>query len=124
MLVTSIFSFSYSVFDSLLFTFVESRYHTIPTFNHARKKHILKTLREKEKMLVTSIFSFFPHNVFHPFQTNFNFSIAFILSSVNAFNLEQSINLSSGNGLRELQPTLAILQYIQSVMHMMGATPF
>ena len=43
-------------------------------------------------MLVSSIFSSSP-NVFYPSQTNFNFSVTF------AFNLEQSENLSSGEGL-------------------------
>ena len=36
-----------------------------------RKKNILKTLLEKEKMLVTSIF-FFSHNVSYPITYNFN----------------------------------------------------
>ena len=40
-------------------------YHTIPTFNDPIK-NLLKTLMKKEKMLVTSIFSFF-HNVFFTF---------------------------------------------------------
>ena len=39
-------------------------YHKIPTFNNPEKEN-LKTLWEKEKMLVTSIFSF-SHNVFYP----------------------------------------------------------
>ena len=39
-----------------------------------KKRPLLKTLWEKEKMLVTSIFSF-SHNVFYPFQTNFIFFI-------------------------------------------------
>ena len=38
----------------------------------ARIKSLLKTLWEKEKMLVTSIFSF-SHNVFYPFQNKFQF---------------------------------------------------
>ena len=46
-------------------------YHTIPFFNNADKE-ALKTLWEKEKMQVTSIFSFF-HNVLYPFQNNFQF---------------------------------------------------
>ena len=40
-------------------------YHIIPTFNDPDK--LLKTLQEKEKMLVTSIFSF-SHNVNYPIQ--------------------------------------------------------
>ena len=42
-----------------------SRYHTIPTFNDPQERGLLKTLLKKEKMLVTSIFSF-SHNVFYP----------------------------------------------------------
>ena len=41
---------------------------------------------EKEKMLVTSIFSFF-HHVFTIPYTNFNFWATFILSLQNAFDL-------------------------------------
>ena len=41
-------------------------YHTIPTFNNL-EKDVLKTLWEKEKMLVTSIFSL-SCNVFYPSQ--------------------------------------------------------
>ena len=40
-------------------------YHTIPTFNDPQERYLLKTWWEKEKMLVTSIFSF-SHNVFYP----------------------------------------------------------
>ena len=59
-------------------------------------------------MLVTSIF-YFSHNVFCPSQTNFKFSITFILSFVNAFNLDQSKILLFGKELRmvgEYQPRL------------------
>ena len=42
-----------------------SLYHTTRTFNDPEEKRLFKTLREKEKMLVTSIFSF-SHNVFKP----------------------------------------------------------
>ena len=34
------------------------------------------------------------NNVFNPFQNNFHFSVTFILSSANAFNLDQSKILS------------------------------
>ena len=45
-------------------------YHTFKTFNDPEKEAFLKTLWEKEKMLVTSIFSF-SHNVFYPSQKEF-----------------------------------------------------
>ena len=59
------------------------------------KEAFLKTLLEKEKMLVTSIFSF-SHNVFYHSPTKFQFSVTFNLSSANAFNLDKAKILSSG----------------------------
>ena len=47
-------------------------YHSIPTFDDPRKRSLLKSWWEKEKMLVTSIFSF-AHNVFYPFHEEFPF---------------------------------------------------
>ena len=54
------------IFQSLRLTL----YHKIATFNDPVK--MLKTLWEKEKMLVTSIF-FFSHNVFYQSQKEFLF---------------------------------------------------
>ena len=52
-----------------------------------QEKSFLKTLWEKEKMLVTSIFSF-SHSVFYPVSDrNHHLSYSFFLSSANAFNL-------------------------------------
>ena len=47
-------------------------YHTITTFNNPHMRSLLKPLWEKEKMLVTSIFSF-SHNAFYPSQNTFLF---------------------------------------------------
>ena len=73
-----------------------------------------KAFMEKEKMLVSSIFMSFSHNVFRsPFpqdllkntiffnhsQANEYFSAAFILLSARTFSLDQSRNLSSCEGL-------------------------
>ena len=58
----------------------------------------MKMLREKEKILVTRIFSF-SHNVCYPSKKNFRFPVTFILSSANAFNLDLSKNLSFGKEL-------------------------
>ena len=44
-------------------------YHIIKTFNAPDEKSLLKTLWEKEKMLVTSIFSFF--HIFNPMKDEF-----------------------------------------------------
>ena len=57
-----------------------------------------KKLREKEKLLVTSIFSF-SHNVSYPSQDNFWFWITFILLSANPFNLDWCKILSFGKEL-------------------------
>ena len=46
-------------------------FNSLPHHHDFYKKH-LKTLWEKEKMLVNSIFSSF-HNVFYPYKINFNF---------------------------------------------------
>ena len=51
-------------------------------------------------MLVTNIFSF-SHNLFYPSQNKFQFLAEFNLSSANAFNLEQSKNLSFGKDLMD-----------------------
>ena len=53
-----LFSFFLNVFKSFL-------YHTLQTFIVPAKTAFFKTLQEKEKMLVTSIFSF-SCNVFYP----------------------------------------------------------
>ena len=63
-----------------------------------KERGLLKTVWEKEKMLKTSIFSFF-HNAFYPSKANFNFSVAFNLSSANPFNFDLSKNLSFGKDL-------------------------
>ena len=65
----------------------------------------MKTLREKEKMLVTSIFSF-SHNVFDPIKHKEVIILAnFILLSANASNLDQSGVLSFGKELTFYQMT-------------------
>ena len=47
-------------------------HHTIPAFYDLRKRSPLKTLWQKENMLVTSI-CYFSQNVFSPSQKNFQF---------------------------------------------------
>ena len=54
--------------------------HTIMTFNIPIVESFKKTLKEKEKMLVTSIFSC-SHNVFRPSRIIFKFPVTFVLSS-------------------------------------------
>ena len=81
----------------LLFDNASTLYHTIPSFNNLEKNRLMKTLWDKEKMLVTSIFSF-PH-ISYPSQNIFIFSVTFILLSANASNLDQSNILLFGNEL-------------------------
>ena len=81
LLVTSNFSFSHIVFKRPVSQGRQkvslcgnglTLYHTIPTFNDFETGRLLKTLWEKEKMMVTSIFSF-SHNVFYPSQNKLQF---------------------------------------------------
>ena len=58
-------------------------YYTVSTFNNPEKES----------------FSPFPTMFFNLTQTHFNFSITFILSSANAFFLDQSENLLFGKEL-------------------------
>ena len=128
MLVTSNFTFSYSVFYLFVefsFIFIKHKivvcklfpfervlyllfgkgltpYHTIPTFNALKKRSPLKTLWEKEKMLVTSIFTI-PTMFSTIPKMNFNFSVPFILLSANAFNFNKSYMLLFGKALNSLQ---------------------
>ena len=73
-------------------------YNAIPTFNAPEKKSFLKTLWEKQKMLVTSIFCF-SHNVFYPSQKEFLFWSYIYLVICKYFQLDQSENLSFGKEL-------------------------
>ena len=71
---------------------------TIPNFSNPREKNLLQTWWEKEKMLVTSIFSFC-HHVFYLPKTSFNFWVMFNLWSANSFNLDMSKILLFGEKL-------------------------
>ena len=65
------------------------------------KKRSFENIVGKEKMLVTSIFSF-SHNVFYPSQKEFLLeSWVFFLLSANAFYLDQPKYLLFGKGLSE-----------------------
>ena len=81
-----------------------SRYRTIPTFNDPQERRLLKTLLKKEKMLVTSIFSF-SHNVFYPIEDrnlhlSYNYFVIckcfqFDLVQILLFGLELTISQTS-----------------------------
>ena len=70
-----------------------------PWFLPACSTSLLKTLWEKEKLLVTSNFSF-SHSVFYPFG---ELSAMFIKFEIVVCKLSQFINLSFGKGLKCLQ---------------------
>ena len=64
--------------------------HTMTPFDAPGKTSLLKTLWEKEKLLVMSNFSF-SHSVFSTRLDNFlPFSLDLKLSSANSFSLEES----------------------------------
>ena len=62
-------------------------------FNDPVKEAFWKHCGKKEKMLVTSIFSF-SHHAFYPFLNKFKILSHILLLSANAFNLDQSKILS------------------------------
>ena len=78
-------------------------YHTIRALDNLQQRSLLKTLWEKEKMLVTSIFSF-SHHVFNPIKDKNHHFKYFNVVVCNAFNLVRSKNLSFGKGLKGLSP--------------------
>ena len=71
-----------------------------PWFLHVCSTSLLKTLREKEKLLVTGNFSF-SHSVFHRFEELSSFFINLKLLSANSFSLEESKICCLGNGYQE-----------------------
>ena len=66
-----------------------------PWFLHVCVKSLLKTLLEKEKLLVTSNFSF-SHHVFYPFGELSAISSNSKSLPANSFNLEESKNFHLG----------------------------
>ena len=68
-----------------------------PWFLHVYNASLLKTLWEKEILLVTRLFSF-SHSVFYLFQELSAISTELKLSSAKSFNLDESKNLSFGKG--------------------------
>ena len=63
---------------------------------------LLKTLREKEKMLSFSAFPSFPTMFSNLPTTNFNFLVTLILSSANTLNWDKSEILSFGSDLKDI----------------------
>ena len=81
----------------------------------SRDKHF-EILWEKDKMPVTSIFSFF-HNIFHCIKDKLNTLITFHLSSANSSNLDKTNFLSSGKGLTKMLNSDTNFQNIRSCFY-------
>ena len=76
-----------------------THYHTIPTFNAPEKEAFRKHCGKRRKCWLSAFSPFLTmFSTLH--KTNFKLSITFILSFANAFNLDQSKILLSGNGLK------------------------
>ena len=90
------------------------------------RKKSFKTLWEKEKMLVTSIFSF-SHNVFYPYRNKLQILVTFMVKSANAFNLDKANFLGFGKGLRLVQVKSIYRQQVKGgtndiICHLEGKT--
>ena len=86
-MVTSIFSFSKMVFKSFSAQCCLILFHTIW---QPWEISLSKMLCEKEKVLVTSIFSF-SHNIFYPFQNQFQHFIHVLFCGLQMFSIWTSL---------------------------------
>ena len=80
--------------DSIMFNSFPNK----PWFSRVCSKSVLKTLFEKEKLLVTSNFSF-SNSVFYPFGKLFAIFIKFEIVVCKLFQYGSASNLSFGKGL-------------------------
>ena len=83
-------------------------YHTIPTFNDPEKEGLENHGKTRKWWLPA--FSPFPIIISTLAKTNFNFSITFILSSPNGFNLDKFKNLSLGKELTTLDRLISVFR--------------
>ena len=79
----------------------------MPWFLRVCNKSLLKTPWEKEKLLVTSIFSF-SHSVFYPFRKLSAIFIKLEIIVCKLFQLGRVQNLLFGKGLRLYQMTIIL----------------
>ena len=79
-----------------------------PWFLCVCSRNVLKTLWEKEKLLVLSNFSFF-HSVFYRSKNFLSFSLNFKLSSANSFILEGHKICRLGKGLKVLLDSTSMI---------------
>ena len=118
--ITSYFSFSHSVFKRLVMQTSENNlafqntglvimlsasmlliktFPNKPLFLRVCSTSLLKTIREKEKLLVKSNFSL-SHTGFTRLENFLPFISSLKLSHANSFSFERAKNLSFGKGLR------------------------
>ena len=79
---------------------------TALTLSQRSPASLLKTLREMEKLLLKSNFSFF-HSVFYPSEELSDIFIKFEIVICKLFHFGRVQNLSFGKGLRKVQPSLS-----------------
>ena len=84
-----------------------------PWFLRVCITRLLKTLWEKEKLLVTSNFSF-SHSVFYPFEELPSIFIIFEIVVCKLFHFGRVQNLSFGKGLKK--PTYSCLSWVSPVL--------
>ena len=96
--------------EILSFDYGLTLYHTIPTFNDPIKKPFENIVGKGEK--ASNQHFLLLHNVFYPSQKEFLFLsyYTFILSSENAFNLDQSEKLMFGQELNWVQDVIYAIQ--------------
>ena len=86
-----------------------------PDFSRPCTRSLLKTLWEKEKMLVTSIF-FFCHNVFYPSQNKFCFFQSWLFCRLQMFSIWTKFKvLSFGKELKPITTQCHILMHYRYI---------
>ena len=91
-----------------------------PLFSHVCSTSLLKTLCEKEKLLVTSNFSFL-HSVFNPFRYLYAISIKFEIVVCKLFQFERIRNSPFGKGIN-LYHEVVTLKEEKSLLKTLGET--
>ena len=86
-------------------TYILNPFPNKPWFLRVCSTSLLKTLREKEKLLVTRNFSF-SHSVFYPFGKLSAISIKFKIAVCLLFQFGSVQNMSFGKGLMTLRKTI------------------
>ena len=91
-----------------------------PWFLRVCRTSLLKTLREKEKLLITSNFSF-SHSVFYPFGEHSAIFFQFQIVVCKLFQFGKVQNLLFGKGITEISKWSCVVSY-QLTAYMYGKT--